>query len=259
MVLDLAYDDRGEGPAVLILHGLFGARGNWSSIAKRLAQHARVVTADLRNHGDSPWADSMAYSEMAADLERLLDRLKLDEAAVVGHSMGGKAAMALALTEPERVTRLMVVDMAPVPYPDRFGAYVEAMRRVPVGTLTRRQDADAPLSQDVPDPAIRQFLLTNLVNGEDGGLRWRLNLEVLGREMPTISGIEEIPGAKPYAGPTLFLRGETSDYVRDAHMETIRRFFPAAELATVAGSGHWVHAEKPEDFIRATRGFLELG
>lgn len=259
MSLDLAHDDRGEGRPVLILHGLFGARGNWSSIAKRLARDARIVTADLRNHGDSPWADSMAYSEMATDLARLLDTLGLDEAAVIGHSMGGKAAMALALTRPERVSRLMVVDMAPVGYGTRLGSYVDAMRRLPLDEIERRQDADGLLAEEIPEAAIRQFLLTNLVADADGRLRWRLNLEALDREMQTIAGIEELPGAAPFEGPTAFLRGGRSDYVRDSHAPTIRRYFPEAEIATVEDAGHWVHAEKPEDFIRATRDFLDLG
>lgn len=259
MALDLAHDDRGEGTPVLILHGLFGARGNWSSIAKRLAQDARIVTADLRNHGDSPWTGSMAYSEMAADLERLLDTLGLDEAAVVGHSMGGKAAMTLALTRPDRVSRLMVVDMAPVAYGTRLGAYVDAMQRLPVERIERRQDADARLAEDIPETAIRQFLLTNLETDPAGGMRWRINLDVLGREMATIAGIEELPEAVPFDGPTAFLRGGRSDYVRDSHLPVIRRYFPAATLDTVEDAGHWVHAEKPEDFVRYTRDFLELG
>ena len=259
MAVDLAHDDRGEGAPVLILHGLFGARGNWSSIAKRLAQDARIVTADLRNHGDSPWADKMAYSEMAADLERLLDTLGLDQAAVVGHSMGGKAAMALALTQPERVSRLLVVDMAPVAYGTRLGAYVEAMQRLPVERIERRQEADALLAEDIPETAIRQFLLTNLESAPEGGMRWRINLDVLGREMATIAGIEELPGTAPFEAPTAFLRGGRSDYVRDSHLPVIRRYFPKASLDTVEDAGHWVHAEKPEDFIRYTRDFLELG
>lgn len=258
MALDLAHDDRGEGTPVLILHGLFGARGNWSPIAKRLAQDARIVTADLRNHGNSPWADTMAYSAMAADLERLLDTLGLDQAAVVGHSMGGKAAMALALTNPTRVSRLLVVDMAPVAYGTRLGTYVEAMKKLPVGELARRQDADRLLADEVPEAAIRQFLLTNLENDPGGGMRWRINLDVLGREMATIAGIEELPGAEPFEGKAAFLRGGRSDYVRNSHLPVIRRYFPAAELDTIEQAGHWVHAERPEDFIRYTRDFLDL-
>jgi len=246
-----------EGPLLVVLHGLFGSAQNWATIARRLADRYRVVAVDMRNHGASPWDDAMTYDAMAEDVIALLRaRAPGGGAALLGHSMGGKAAMLAALREPALVDRLIVADVAPAAYPPALGAYVQAMRDVDLGGVSRRAEADEHLKPRIPEPGIRAFLLQNLVQGPEG-FRWRLNLPVLGRDMALISGFPEVPPGSSYAGPALFLRGERSDYVTAAHEPAIRRLFPHADIASIAGAGHWVHAEKPDAFLDAVSRFLD--
>ncbi len=243
----------GTGAPVLILHGLFGRKRNWQAIQKSLADDARIVTADMRNHGDSPWDDEMSYPVMAEDLAQLIRTLDAGPAVVVGHSMGGKAAMALALTEPDLVGGLMVIDIAPVPYDHSYQPYIEAMRGVPLHELERRSQAEEYMADAIPDPGIRAFLLQNL-GQDEGGLSWQVNLDAIEKDMPDILDFPAHLG-EPYEGPSLFLRGGKSDFVEDGHFPLIENLFPMAEVADVTDAGHWVHAEKPDDVIRAIRDF----
>jgi pimeloyl-ACP methyl ester carboxylesterase len=256
--LNTVEQGREDGPLLVVMHGLFGSAQNWATIARRLADRYRVVAVDMRNHGASPWDDAMTYDAMAGDVIALL-RARAPagggSAALLGHSMGGKAAMLAALREPGLVDRLIVADVAPAAYPPVLGAYVQAMRGVDLSGISRRAEADEHLKPRIPEPGIRAFLLLNLVQGPDG-FRWRLNLPVLGRDMTLISGFPEVPAGTSYDGPTLFLRGERSDYVAAAHEPEIRRLFPRAEIATIDGAGHWVHAEKPDAFLDAVTRFL---
>jgi len=251
--LPLSITDLGDGTPVLILHGLFGRRRNWQAIQKRLSSVARIVTADMRNHGDSPWDDAMSYPAMAADLGKLIDDLDSGPVVVVGHSMGGKAAMTLALTHPERVLGLMVIDIAPVTYEHSYMPYIDAMRSVPLGELQRRSEAEPYMTEAIPDPGVRAFLLQNLGQDETG-LKWQVNLDAIARGLPDILEFPHGAG-HPYEGPALFVRGANSDFVQDSHTPQIDNLFPAAEHADVAGAGHWVHAEKPEDTIRHISDF----
>lgn len=254
--LTLAAAEHGSGRPVVILHGLFGSARNWASIAKRLAATHHVYALDLRNHGASPWAETMRYSEMAEDVRAFLRDRGLDgTATLLGHSLGGKVAMVTALRHPDDVARLVVVDVAPVAYPMTLLPYVRAMRTVDLDAMTRRSEVEPALSKAVPDPAVRLFLLQNLVV-EDGRLKWRLNLPVIEREMPELSGFPEFPAGTVYTGPTLFVAGERSDYIRPEHRVAIERLFPNAGLATVPDAGHWVHAERPEAFLETLRPFL---
>jgi pimeloyl-ACP methyl ester carboxylesterase len=256
MALELAHDAYGAaGRPLVILHGLLGSARNWAAPAKQLGEHFRVYVLDLRNHGRSPWAASMRFDEMAADVAAFIQRHALRDAALIGHSLGGKVAMRLALTRPELIARLAVVDVAPVAYEHGFAAYVEAMQAVGLAGLGRRADADAALKAAIPEPGIRSFLLQNLVQG-DHGLAWRVNLAALADGMDRLMGFPLEPAA-PYRGPTLFLAGGRSDYVRPEHRALIGRLFPSAELATIEGAGHWVHAERPAEFLGALRAFLE--
>lgn len=247
----------GAGRPVVILHGLFGSARNWASIARRLAERRRVVALDLRNHGASPWTDDMTYPAMAADIRDVI--APLGRCAVVGHSMGGKVAMATALLYPGLVERLAVVDIAPVPYTGRqHGDYIRAMQAVDLAGTQRRAEVEEALRPGVDDPAIRAFLLQNLAPDETGGLRWRLNLAVLGGALPDIMGWPDLAGRR-YDGPVRFLAGETSDYIRPESHEALRGYFPRAEIVTVANAGHWPHAEQPEAFLRLLQPFLESG
>ena len=250
----LAASRIGEGTPLVILHGLLGSSRNWQGIAKQLGRSFAVWTADLRNHGLSPWADEMDYPAMAADLAALLRERAGPPAAVLGHSMGGKAAMALALTEPSLVERLIVADIAPVTYRHSFLGYIRAMQAADLGTGDRRA-IEAALAEAAPEPAIRGFLMQNLErNG--ASYRWRPNLAVLAEHMADILAFPDELLTRRYEGPCLFLRGERSDYVLPDHEPRIRALFPRAEIVALPGTGHWLHAEAPGEFVDVVAGFF---
>ncbi len=246
-------DPGAEGVPLVIAHGLFGSARNWTAIARRLAEDRPVLAVDMRNHGSSPWFDSHTYPDMAGDLEQVIAEAG-GQADLLGHSMGGKAAMWLALTRPERVRRLIVADIAPVAYSHSQMPIVRALQAVDLSRVSRRRDADAQLSAQLPAPALRAFLLQSLdLSGPQP--RWRLNLPVLARDMGAITGFPETQAR--FSHPALFLRGARSDYVRPEHRDTILRLFPQARLHTIADAGHWLHAEAPAAFVAAVRNFLD--
>jgi esterase len=255
MTVQLAATEYGEGPPVAILHGLFGSGRNWRSIAQQLAANHRVLAFDLRNHGGSPWAANMSYGEMAEDLRASLRARGIDQAALLGHSMGGKVAMLAALLHPEEIDRLVVVDIAPAPNPPTILAFVRAMRAVDLQGITRRSEVDARLTKAIPDAAERAFLLQNLIV-DDGKARWRLNLEAIEGNFPQILGFPELPAGTAYRGPTLFVGGGRSDFIRGEHEPTIRRLFPLARITRIQGAGHWIHAEQPQAFLESVGPFL---
>ena len=255
MPLSLAAAEYGSGPPLAILHGLFGSGRNWASIAQRLAARHRVIAFDLRNHGVSPWADGMAYDEMAEDVHASLKARGYERSALLGHSMGGKVAMIAALLSPEAVERLVVADIAPVAYPMRHLGEAQAMRRIDLAGIARRSQADAALAAAVPDAAERGFLLQNLVF-ENGGARWRVNLEAIEQNMSRLVDFPTLPEGPPYQGPALFIGGAQSDYLRREHEPAIRRLFPKAEIARIENAGHWIHAEQPAAFLALVEPFL---
>ncbi|HWK45466.1 MAG TPA: alpha/beta fold hydrolase [Stellaceae bacterium] len=255
MALKLAVTEQGDGPPVVILHGLYGSGRNWASVGQQLAATHRVLLADLRNHGNSPWDDVMDYPSMADDVRQLLDDHGIDRAAVVGHSMGGKVAIWLAFEHPDRVERLGIVDVAPLVYPPTLRAYAEAMLAIDLDRVTRRAEVDQALASEIPEASLRGFLLQNLVS-EGGKFRWRLNLRVLARDLDEIAGYPPLPSSFGYAGPTRFIRGALSEYVPLDAWPDIQPRFPAADLVTIEGAGHWLHAEKPVEFLAALREFL---
>jgi esterase len=244
-----------KSPPVLMLHGLFGASGNWQGVVKQLQENYRLILPDLRNHGRSPHHPVLDYPSMAADLLALLEQLKLDSATLVGHSMGGKVAMWLALNQPERVQCLVVADIAPVSYASRFDQILQGLRELPLAQLPGREAADHYLAQRIPQPAVRQYLLQNLVKQTDGW-QWRFNLPVLDRSIDTLAGFPPSEGLS-YAGEVLFLYGEKSDYVQAEHRASIDRLFPHARLRMIHGAGHWLYAEQTEAFSRAVKAFLK--
>jgi esterase len=245
----------GAGPPLAILHGLFGSGRNWTSIAKRLAEHHRVVAFDLRNHGASPWAETMGYAEMAADVRASLMALGYRRTALLGHSMGGKVAMLAALSDPGSVDRLVVADIAPVAYPPRYLELVRAMRGLDLAAIGRRAEADAALASAVPDPAERGFLLQNLIF-EGGAARWRINLAAIERDMPVLVGFPPLPPGAVYYGKALFIGGGHSDYLLPEHEAEIQRLFPQARIARIPDAGHWLHAEQPQAFLDLVEAFL---
>jgi pimeloyl-ACP methyl ester carboxylesterase len=241
------------GMPLVIAHGLFGSARNWGVVARRLAEGRRVIAVDMRNHGDSPWFDEHSYAAMAADLSEVI-AAEGGRAGLLGHSMGGKAAMVLALTEPARVGRLIVADIAPVAYGHSQMEVVRAMQAVDLSAVTRRSEADPLLAAALEDPALRAFLLQSL-SVEHGKASWKLNLAALADQMPAIMGFPEVAGR--FEGPTLFVTGENSNYVRNEHWPRILELFPAAKRVVLPGAGHWVHAEAPKAFGAAVAGFLD--
>jgi esterase len=254
-----ARDDQGASPLVIV-HGLYGSARNWSAMARGLSATREVVTIDQRNHGESPHARTQSYPDMAQDLADTLTALTQDGLSLpvdlLGHSMGGKAAMQLALTAPDGLLRrLVVADIAPVAYAHDQAQHVRAMRALDLKGLTERREADRRLAADVADPDLRAFFLQSLDLRAEGGPRWRLNLDVLEAEMPQIIGWPATEGQ--FHGAALFLSGAESSYVRPEHRATILRLFPKARFAKIPSAGHWLHADAPEAFAETVRIFLD--
>lgn len=245
----------GQGAPLVILHGLYGNQGNWSVHARQLAEHFAVHAFDVRNHGQSPHADSMTLGEMAADVAETMDTLGLARAHLVGHSMGGKIAMLLALQQPQRVASLVVVDIAPVDYHKSQDGVLQALLTLDPAALANRTDADQQLALAIPEKAVRDFLLANLQRSRDGSYQWRLNLPAIARNFGDLTGWPTLTGV--YDGPVLFIRGERSDYILPEHQQETLRQFPHATLKEVSGAGHWVHSEKPEAVQRLIRNFID--
>ncbi|MBR0651686.1 alpha/beta fold hydrolase [Roseomonas terrae] len=252
--MKLALSEAGEGPPLILLHGLFGAGQNWGGIRRALAPRFRVLTPDLRNHGTSPRAAAMDYATMAEDIVETMHAAGLSRAAVLGHSMGGKVAMALALAHPDRVERLVVADIAPIRYKPTLRGYIDAMQAVPLRPGLTRKDADAALAAAVPEAGIRAFLLQSLRFEEDPP-SWRLGLPELAAAMPVIEDFDPPAGAR-YDGPVLVMGGALSPYIRPEHHDAFRALFPHATFATVPKAGHWIHAENPQGFLEALEPFL---
>lgn len=246
-----------SGSLVVFCHGLFGQGKNWTGIGKQLAEDHRVLLVDMPHHGRSAWRERFDYVEAADQVAELLSAD--DPATLVGHSMGGKIAMLVALRHPELVARLCVVDVSPVAYEhgSEFAGYIEALQAIDLTTLEGRGDADAQLAEAVPNDTVRSFLLQNLRrHGDDWS--WQANLDVLGRDLAELAGWPEdrLAGTEPYPGPVLWVAGERSGYVEDEYAGSMDRWFPRNRRVTIKGAGHWVHSEKPEIFVEVLRRFL---
>lgn len=249
-----------HGPLVAFCHGLFGQGKNWTTIAKAVAEEHRVLLVDMPHHGRSAWPDSFDYIDVADQVAGLFSAD--DPVALVGHSMGGKAAMLVALRHPELVERLCVVDVSPVDYDSRseFTGYIEAMLALDLATIERRSDADDALADAVPSATVRSFLLQNLRRNDEvpEGWSWQPNLEVLGRDIAALSGWPEdrLADTPPYEGRTLWLSGEDSGYVQPEYVAAMDRWFPLNRRVVVKSAGHWVHSEQPDVFTEVLRRFL---
>ncbi len=255
--VQLEYRSQGEGTPLLVLHGLFGSGSNWGRQAARLAADGyQVILADLRNHGRSPHHADLHYPTMAADVLALLDRLRLDSALVLGHSMGGKVAMTLALEHGHRVRGLIVADVAPVTYEgDSHESLIEALQSVDLAALASRQAAFDQLAERIPEAGIRHFLLTNLEQ-RDGAWQWRVPLQRLRDGLPILRGFPAVAD-RNYPGPTLFLHGGDSDYLRAEHTSEVRKLFPDSHIVSLPECGHWLHVEDPDGFHAAVKQFLD--
>ncbi|MGR3565247.1 MAG: alpha/beta fold hydrolase [Heliomarina sp.] len=238
-------------PPLLIVHGLFGSARNWGVIAKRLSDSREVIAVDLRNHGESPWHDSHTYADLADDLAEVMATLP-GPVDLVGHSMGGKAAMMLALTHPEHLNRLVIADIAPVAYTHTQLHFIEKMRAVDLERVTRRSEAAQQLAELGVEPALQSFFTQSL---DVANQKWKLNLDALEANMPEIMAFPDIEAQ--WDGPALFLSGADSDYVTSDNRDKIRSLFPSARFAKLPGAGHWLHADKPREFEATLRVFLD--
>lgn len=239
-----------KSPPVMIVHGLYGSGRNWGVIAKRLSDQFFVITVDLRNHGDSPWLDTHNYHVMADDLVEVINSLNI-KPNIIGHSMGGKAAMVLALKRPNLVRNLIIADIAPVKYEHDQSQFIEAMQKVDLSKVEKRSDATLALSKFVEDKSLQNFFTQSL---DIKAKRWKLNLKVLQSEMSEILSFPKIESE--FSGHSLFLKGEKSDYIKPEHQKLIKSLFTKARFATFKEAGHWLHAEKPREFESAARLFF---
>ena len=247
---------QGAGPDLICLHGLFGSGENLGAINRSLGNEFCVHSLDLRNHGRSPHSPAMNYSLMADDILRYMDDQKLQNAILLGHSMGGKVAMALALKAPGRVSALVVIDIAPVTYHHRrkHDRVLEGLSSINLQALQNRNDADIQLAKYVTEKPVRQFLLKNLYRKKDGAFGWRVNLDPIIENYPEILAGQRT--SRPFQKKTLFIKGGASDYILPEHQDDVLKLFPQAQVRVVAGAGHWVHAEKPELVARTIQRFL---
>lgn len=249
----LHYQLSGAGPAVVLIHGLFGSFENLGSIARALSDDFQIINIDVRNHGRSEHSDEMNYPLLAADLAETLAHLELSPFAIVGHSMGGKIAMEYALRYPESVTRLVMADIAPVSYHARHNSIFAGLHSVDLAQLSSRGDADKQLAQHINEAGVRQFLLKSLDKTEHG-FRWRFNLKALAAHYTELIGAPLAAGQ--FMGPALFIKGGDSDYILPEHRPLIMQHFPEAQAKVIQGTGHWLHAEKPAAFNKLVRDFL---
>ncbi len=241
------------GKPLVILHGLLGSSDNWLPQARMLADAYRVFVLDQRNHGQSPHSDAFSYSELTDDLRLFIEEQQLEQPVLLGHSMGGKTVMNYALRYPDDLHALIVVDIAPRAYDIKHDHIVAGLKSIPLQYLANRGHAYEALAKHVPEPAVRQFLLKNLMRQPDGSFTWRVNLPVIDRQLPVISGA--IPEQGVCNKPALFVRGARSDYVQDDDRQLIKTHFPQAQLVTL-DTGHWVQAENPEAFVQIVKNFL---
>lgn len=251
----LNYKTQGTGEAVILMHGLFGALDNLGTLARHLSSDCQVISVDLTNHGKSKHTQHTTYQAMAADVIELLDALNITKFTLVGHSMGGKVAMEIALSYPERVQALVVADIAPVAYTDRHYQVFDALNSVDLVNLANRQQAQQQLVAAGIDIGTSGFLLKNLIK-TDQGFGWRCNVAGLQQAYPQI--IAGLPTDGQYHGPTLFIKGELSDYIVPSHRAEIGRYFPQAKAKIIQGTGHWLHAEKPAAFNKIVSNFINL-
>ncbi len=247
----------GSGPPLIILHGLFGMLDNWRTMAKMLEDKYQCILVDLRNHGKSPRSGDMNYQVMAQDVLELINDLNIDHAVLLGHSMGGKVAMQFALTFPDRVEKLIVVDISPKKYPSHHHAELDAIQSVEPSKLKNRNEAEVALRKYLgDDEATVQFLMKNLSRIPEDGFEWKANMPVLISHYDQL--MEGIISSTTFDKPALFIRGENSDTMKDADWPMIMTLFPKARLTTIPNAGHWVHADQPEALKDQIIAFMNL-
>ncbi len=252
--MKLNYRSSGQGQPLIILHGLFGASDNWLSIAKKLEDKYQVFLVDQRNHGSSPHSDIWNYEVMAEDVKEFMEGQALSEAIIMGHSMGGKVAMTFAGRFPDMISDLVIVDIGPKHYPVHHKKILEGLKSIDLSSLSSRQDADRQLQNNVPEMGVRQFLLKNLGRDKDNHYYWKINLNVIEEQIENV-GLA-LPVEKIYDDNCLFIRGEKSNYILDEDLPELSIRFPEHRLETIPNAGHWIHAERPTEFLHALTSYL---
>ena len=252
--MQLHFKQLGHGEPLVLLHGLFGQSDNWFGVAPKLAEKFHVFAPDLRNHGHSPHHPEMDYPLMAADVEKFFDAQKIESAHVIGHSMGGKVAMQLALDFPARVKKLVVVDMAPRAYARTHDKIFAALLALDLNAFQTRQQIEDALAPEIPSLNLRRFLLKNLGRDDHGKFVWKMNLRGVAENSVHLGKV--LSGGKMFGNPALFIRGGKSDYIGAKDETEILKLFPSAEIQAIATANHWVHADAPEEFVRLVRDFL---
>lgn len=251
--MKLFHREAGKGQPVILLHGIFGSSDNWLTQARLMSSRYHTYALDMRNHGQSPHDDVFDYPAMAADVLEFLDANHVENPVLIGHSMGGKVAMNFSLAYPDKLQKLIVVDIAPKPYDMTHYVILDGLNAIPIDRVTSRGEADAILSQFVPEPEVRQFLLKNLQRKPEGGFKWKLNLPVITENIGKIGMDLQFPGK--FLKPTLFIRGSQSPYVKDDDLPRIKEVFPNAAIEALP-TGHWVPAEQPQEFVRVVEEWL---
>jgi esterase len=251
----LHYSETGSGEPLFVLHGLFGSSKNWQSLARVFSQQFKVFTLDLRNHGQSFHHREMNYAVMVGDVYRLMVHLGIDSCSLIGHSMGGKTAMLMALEHPQMVSQLVVADIAPVAYAHAYSHLINSILGIKLDRVDNRSTIDILLQRDIPDSLLRNFLLQNL-EGKTGQWRWKVNWPVIDEHMNQLTGFPNLSPEWKIATSTLFIRGENSEYIGNAEEANIAVHFDNATVRTIANAGHWLHAEQPEKFSQLALDFL---
>jgi pimeloyl-ACP methyl ester carboxylesterase len=255
--MKLFYKELGEGEKyIIILHGLFGSSDNWQNIGKTLSEKYKVYLVDLPNHGRSLHTDNFTYEAMREDVHAFIEQHQIEQPVLIGHSMGGKVAMHVALAYPHLLSKLIVVDICPKYYPVHHDRILEGLTSINLPTITSRQEADEQLAKYERSYTVRAFLLKNLYRNEDGKFEWRLNLPVINDQIENVG--EAIHTDNVFERPVLFINGAKSDYINKEDTSLIHQFFPGAVVETIADAGHWVHAEKPEEFVSIINNFIEM-
>ncbi len=252
--MDLHYRSEGKGFPLIILHGFLGSLDNWRSVSRRFATFYQVFAVDLRNHGRSPHDDTFNYRVMAEDLGEFTARHRIPSAHLLGHSMGGKVAMEFAARHPEKITKLVVIDISPKAYPPAPNAALEALCALDLATFKFLAEVDQALAKKIPEVRLRQFLLKNVARDRGLGLKWRINLKAVADNYDELN--REIVASKRFEKPACFIRGGRSSYMEESELAAIRKLFSLAQVVTVPDAGHWVHADAPEDFFRIVLEFL---
>jgi esterase len=244
----------GEGQPLVILHGLFGSLDNWITLGKRFSENFQVVLVDQRNHGKSFHDSTFSYEAMSEDLEILMVHLGLEKTILLGHSLGGKTVMQFCAFNPDKVDKLIVADIGPKQYPVHHDLIIQGLKSVPLDSINKREEVDMHLAENIPDIGIRTFLMKNLKRNNEGKFEWKMNLDSISRNIEEVG--KPLDFYLPIEVPTLFVRGGNSNYILDDDLSEIEKIFPDASLETVNNSGHWLHAEQPEEFYQKVMRFI---